>query len=111
MATNLTTAVIDIATGDPVPNLAVSLTTGDGKLLAERQTNEGGHVYDLSDEPLPVGAYRLVYGTGEYFASRGVDHFYPEAIIAFKIDRTDISYEILLEVTQYSYATYRRVND
>ncbi len=51
------------------------------------------------------GVYRLVFGTGEYFAARGVATFYPEVTITFTVSAGH--YHVPLLLSPFAYSTYR----
>ena len=49
--------------------VADGVTDGDGRLRFP--------------DAVPAGTYRLTFGTGSYFAARGVEAFYPEVAVTF----------------------------
>ena len=53
------------------------------------------------------GIYRLVFGTGAYFAHRGVDAFYPEVIVIFELKEETSHCHVPLLLSPYGYSTYR----
>jgi 5-hydroxyisourate hydrolase len=58
------------------------------------------------------GVYRLTFGTGAYFAARGVATFYPEVTVTFEVpplsDRAATGhYHVPLLLSPYAYSTYR----
>ena len=48
---------------------------------------------------------RLVFGTGGYFAARGVTAFYPEVAITFTV--AEGHYHVPLLLSPFAYSTYR----
>ena len=66
--------------------------------------------------PTPPGMYRLVFGTGRYFADRAVATFYPEVTIAFTIAEPgagdpaaahEAHFHVPLLLSPFAYSTYR----
>jgi 5-hydroxyisourate hydrolase len=63
--------------------------------------------------------YRLVFGTGEYFAARAVTAFYPEVTITFTVpeppagaadgaaDGSPGHFHVPLLLSPFAYSTYR----
>jgi 5-hydroxyisourate hydrolase len=103
----ISTHVLDAALGRPAGGVAVTLerraadgewatvargaTDGDGRL---RFAAEAGH-----------GPWRLTFGTGEYFAARGVESFYPEVTVTFTVAAGH--YHVPLLLSAFAYSTYR----
>jgi 5-hydroxyisourate hydrolase len=54
-----------------------------------------------------VGRYRLTFDTGSYFASAGVEPFYPAVVVVFVVRDTSQHYHIPLLLSQFGYSTYR----
>jgi 5-hydroxyisourate hydrolase len=105
----VTTHVLDTARGRPAVGVAVRLerVVGDGaQLVAAAATDRDGRVRDLGDE-LAAGAYRLVFGTGAYFAGLGDDSFYPRVSVEFSLEDPADHYHVPLLVSPYGYSTYR----
>lgn len=51
--------------------------------------------------------YRLVFGTGPYFAARGVAAFYPEVTITFTVADPGAHHHVPLLLSPFAYSTYR----
>ena len=99
----VTTHVLDAALGRPAAGVAVRLERLDGALVAEARTDDDGRVGDLADaEP---GDYRLVFGTGAWFAAAGRETFYPEVAVTFRLG--DGHHHVPLLLSPYAYSTYR----
>jgi 5-hydroxyisourate hydrolase len=98
--------VLDATLGTPAAGVAVSLVAGgaDGWLAIESGSTgaDGRHRFEAATAP---GTYRLVFGTGGYFAARGVAAFYPEVIITFTV--TAGHYHVPLLLSPFAYSTYR----
>ena len=54
-----------------------------------------------------VGVYQLAFGTGAYFAGRGVAAFYPEVTITFTVADPAAHYHVPLLLPPFAYSTYR----
>ncbi|GAA3445679.1 hydroxyisourate hydrolase [Planomonospora venezuelensis] len=100
---SLSTHVLDAALGRPAAGVAVRLESG-GTVVAEGRTDADGR---LSGWSPGAGVHRLVFGTGDYFAARGVAAFYPEVAVAFTIDDPDEHYHVPLLLSPFAYSTYR----
>src|SRR6266568_4491221 len=83
----VSTHVLDASAGRPAADVSVmlSLYRPDGGWLdVESGATDAGGRYRFT-APTPPGVYRLVFGTGRYFAGRAMATFYPEVTIAFTI--------------------------
>jgi len=102
----VSTHVLDAALGTPAAGVAVSLVRdgADGWLAIESGSTgaDGRHRFEAATEP---GTYRLVFGTGGYFAARGVTAFYPEVTVTFTV--TAGHYHVPLLLSPFAYSTYR----
>lgn len=107
----LTTHVLDTSIGKPGKNIAVKLLQQSGESwqgIAQGITNVDGRIPDLlpAEKPLAPGNYKLVFQTGDYFATNNVKGFYPAVEIQFSI--TDTShYHVPLLINPFGYSTYR----
>lgn len=99
----VTTHVLDAATGRPADGVRVRLERSDGTLVGEARTDEDGRVRDLG-ATVP-GQHRLVFATGEWFASTGRDTFYPEVVVTFTLGEGHHHVPLLL--SPFAYTTYR----
>jgi 5-hydroxyisourate hydrolase len=56
-------------------------------------------------DAIPAGTCRLTFGTGSYFAGRGVESFYPEVAVTFMASGGH--YHVPLLLSPFAYSTYR----
>jgi 5-hydroxyisourate hydrolase len=103
---NLTTHVLDTASGIPAAQVRIRLTH-DGEILADTRTNTDGRC----DAPLltdaPAGDYQLVFSIGDYFRAQGIaSPFLDEIPIHFTIE-PGRDYHVPLACSPYAYSTYR----
>ena len=108
----ITTHVLDTMRGLPAPGVPVLLerVTEEGLVtVANGATDSDGRLRDLlSDEyELEVGAYRLSFDTGAYFAATGVEGFYPEVSVVFAVREAGGHYHVPLLLSPHGYSTYR----
>ena len=110
----VTTHVLDLATGRPASGIAVVLERvgGDGsdggvgatERIASARTGADGRIADLGPEKLAAGVYRLRFDTGSFHAGGG---FYPEVAIAFHLAEGGQHYHVPLLLGPWGYTTYR----
>jgi hydroxyisourate hydrolase len=105
--TNLTTHVLDAATGRPAVGVPVELQDRAGTVLGGGRTDEDGRIKDLVSGPVPAGSYRLIFDTGAYHASVGTTGFYPEVVIAFTVTDSQQHHHVPLLLAPFAYSTYR----
>jgi 5-hydroxyisourate hydrolase len=111
MPGKLTTHVLDTSRGVPAAGMKITIYR-DGKLLHSTVTNRDGRLDAplLAGDQLIAGNYRLEFGVGDYFASKGDDgakRFLDVVPIAFKIEDSGRDYHVPLLVSPWSYTTYR----
>jgi 5-hydroxyisourate hydrolase len=108
----ITTHILDVSLGSPAPNVPVIL---------ERETHEGWRVegrgltdddgrlkFTLGeDELFEAGHYRLTFDTGDYFAGREIEAFYPQVTVAFTVRDAAQHYHVPLLLSPFGYSTYR----
>ncbi len=105
----VSTHVLDANAGRPAAGVAVSLSvhgvSGDWVTVETGETGaDGRHRFGAATE---AGVYRLVFGTGGYFAARGVAAFYPEVTITFTVSGAGGHYHVPLLLSPFAYSTYR----
>lgn len=103
----ISTHILDAATGRPAGEVAVSLLTADGTEIATGRTGADGRVNDLGPDRLDSGTYRLSFATGAYFARTSRDTFYPVVSIDFAVTDTEQHYHLPLLLSPFAYSTYR----
>lgn len=103
----VTAHVLDAAAGVPAAGVTVRLTTAAGADIGQAVTNDDGRVPDLGPDHLDSGAYRVTFGSGDYFARRRVESFHPEVSVLFTVTADEAHYHIPLLLSPYSYTTYR----
>lgn len=104
MAT-LSTHVLDTGAGRPAAGVTVVLESVEGSVLAEARTDADGRVGSIGDDLAP-GDYRLRFDTGTWFSDSGVEGFYPEVAVSFRI-AVDEHFHVPLLLSPYGYSTYR----
>ncbi|MFC6085703.1 hydroxyisourate hydrolase [Sphaerisporangium aureirubrum] len=104
---SLSTHVLDAMLGRPAEGVAVRLER-DGRVVGEGVTDGDGRLRDwLPDGEPGAGVYRLVFGTGAYFAAAGVDAFYPEVVVTFAVADPTAHHHVPLLLSPFAYSTYR----
>ncbi len=102
----VSTHVLDATLGAPAAGVLVSLVfsaAGGWEVIETGSTDaDGRHRFEAWTKP---GVYRVVFGTGEYFAARGMTAFYPEVTITFTV--TGGHYHVPLLLSPFAYSTYR----
>ena len=74
----------------------ITLLTGAGDVVASATTNDDGRVPELGPDLLDAGDYRIEFGTGAYFATRGQATFYPRVVIDFTVVAGQAHYHVPL---------------
>jgi 5-hydroxyisourate hydrolase len=107
---HLTTHVLDAATGQPAPNMVVSLARhlpgGGTDPIAQGFTDPDGRLA-LGPEHLEAGMYALTFGTGAWFADRGIPTFYPLVTVTFSVEEPGRHLHVPLLLSPFAYSTYR----
>lgn len=103
---HLTTHVLDAASGLPAAGVAVELADPRGLPVDDAVTDADGRA-GLGPEELPPGDYTLAFRTGAYFATRGVESFYPVVTVAFTVDASGRHLHVPLLLSPFAYSTYR----
>lgn len=102
---SLSTHVLDATTGRPASGVAVSLSRS-GNEVAAGVTDGDGRIAEVTAD-LEEGTYRLRFDTASYFASQGVNGFYPEVLITFEVTDAHAHHHVPLLLSPYAYSTYR----
>jgi 5-hydroxyisourate hydrolase len=103
----VTTHVLDAARGRPAAGVAVRLETSDGVPLAAAETEADGRVTELGPRRVAPGDYRLTFATGAYFERLGIESFYPQVQITFRITDPGQHFHVPLLLSPFAYSTYR----
>ena len=106
---SLSTHVLDSTTGRPAAGMVVRLEVAADVLwtaLGSGVTDPDGRLKGWGDVTLRPGKYRLTFDTGNWFAERDLECFYPEVIITFTVS-DDGHYHVPLLLAPYAYSTYR----
>ncbi|PPF28801.1 hydroxyisourate hydrolase [Rathayibacter tritici] len=109
-ASHVTTHVLDAVRGRPARDVPVALEARSGSgwhRLAQARTDDDGRVGAFGPQRLPAGVYRVVFDTGSWFAASGTESFYPEVVVAFRLDDEDAHLHIPLLLSPFAYSTYR----
>lgn len=103
----ITTHILDTATGRPAVGVRVSLQDGNGSEIASGLTDEDGRVARLGPDGLARGSYRLSFAVGDYFARSGRETFYSIVSVDFLVADAERHYHVPLLVSPFAYSTYR----
>ena len=106
----ISTHVLDLATGDPAPDVGVALfrltDAGAPELVSEARTDSEGRIRDLLDgAPLTAADYQLAFDVGGY--ADDPDAFFQSAAVALRITDVERSYHVPLLLSPYGMSTYR----
>lgn len=105
----ITSHVLDTSSGRPAAGVAVRLERSrrdNWEPVADLATDTDGRVARFGTEPLTAGVFRLVFGTGQYYARQDVDCFFPEVTVLF-LTVDDRHYHVPLLLSPFGYSTYR----
>ncbi len=105
---SLSTHVLDAISGRPAAGVHVRLfeeVDGDWQATAEGHTDEDGRITRLGTPG--TGVKRLWFDVGSYFDTVGVDAFYPEVTVAFRITDGAAHLHVPLLLSPFAYSTYR----
>lgn len=104
--------VLDTTTGTPAEGIAVALyrlgIEPEQTAIARGITARDGSIANFlpEDSVLPPGRYRLVYETGDYFASSGTPTLFPEISVSFVVS-DERRYVLPLLLAPHGYTVYR----
>jgi 5-hydroxyisourate hydrolase len=102
---SVSTHVLDAVAGRPAAGMTVRLVDENG-LVAEGTTNADGRCR-LVEGATGAGAHRLVFGTGDWFATQGRETFYPEVVLTFAVREPAEHHHVPLLLSPFAYSTYR----
>lgn len=106
----LSTHVLDLARGAPGAGIDVVLHRASGTqstLVTRATTNADGRIPSPFGGELEAGWYELVFSAGAYFARAGVESFYDQITVRFRIDPGTEKYHVPLLLAPWGYSTYR----
>ena len=102
---SVSTHVLDSVLGRPAAGVAVRLFAGED-LLAEGVTDRDGRCR-LTEDATALGAHRLVFATGPWFAAQDRATFYPEVVLTFDVREPAEHHHVPLLLAPFAYSTYR----
>jgi len=109
----ISTHVLDTSRGRPAAGVDAVLArrTADGgwKEIGRGTTDDDGRIAAVlpAGTPLSAGDYRLTFALGPWFESRGVETFYPEATVVFRVGDPGQHHHVPLLLSPFGYTTYR----
>jgi 5-hydroxyisourate hydrolase len=107
----ITTHVLDTARGRPAAGVGVVLEQRTGPDTWEErgrgQTDADGRLRELLRRPLEAAVYRLSFDTAAYFATQGIETFYPQVSVVFEVRSSGQHHHVPLLVSPFGYSTYR----
>ena len=107
----ITTHVLDTSVGRPAEGVPVVLEQLDGegwREVGSGATNADGRLANLlAAERVQAATYQLRFDTAAYFEARGVEGFYPEIAIRFRVTDSGAHHHVPLLVSPFGYSTYR----
>ena len=106
----ISTHVLDLASGEPAPGVAVALfrlaDDGSPELISELRTDGDGRIRDLLDGGrLIEGDYQLAFDVGGY--ADEPDGFFQSMAVALRIVDASRSYHVPLLLSPFGMSTYR----
>lgn len=104
---HLSAHVLDAVAGAPAEGIVVQLASAEGDPIDSARTDADGRVTDLGPDHLEPGRYEVTFESGDYFAGRGLDCFYPAITVLFTVAAGQPHYHVPLLLSPYSYTTYR----
>ncbi|ATG52741.1 hydroxyisourate hydrolase [Brachybacterium vulturis] len=104
---HLTAHVLDTMTGTPATGILLHLDTAAGERIASATTDADGRARELGPAVLDPGEYRITFRTGEYFAARGQETFFPRVTVDFTVAPDQDHYHVPLLLSPFAFSTYR----
>jgi len=94
---------LDVERGDP------AAADGGWRRLASAETDADGRAAVLlpAGTALAAATYRLTFEIGAWFRARGLDAFYPQATVVFRVGDPAQHYHVPLLLSPFGYTTYR----
>ena len=112
MSSPITTHILNTATGRPAAGVTVVLFRWHQGKLAEMgrgETDSDGRMMSglIDGADYSAGEYQIRFETAAYFATHGIDTFFPRITIDFVVSPGEEHYHIPLLLTPFGYTTYR----
>ncbi len=107
---SMSSHVLDGTRGRPAVGVTVRwdrLSDGVWETVAHAVTDDDGRVGDWGGATPDKGVHRVVFGSGDYFAGRQVDTFYPEVVVCFEVTDPTQHHHVPLLLSPFAYSTYR----
>lgn len=107
---SLSSHVLDGTSGTPAVGVSLRwerLAGAQWEPVAHAVTDGDGRVTGWDGSDPEAGTHRLVFGTGEYFARRGLPTFYPEVMVVFEVTDPGQHHHVPLLLSPFAYSTYR----
>lgn len=109
----ISTHVLDTSRGRPAAGVGATLArrTPDGawEEVGRGRTDDDGRIASLlpAGGRLSAATYRLTFAIGPWFEARGVEAFYPEAAVVFRVREPEQHHHVPLLLSPFAYSTYR----
>ena len=103
----ISTHVLDTSLGKPAAGVRVAFEQDDGHTIAASATDADGRIASFDAGEIAPGSYRLRFDSAEYFTKTNRAVFYPEVVVAFRIEAGDEHFHIPLLLSPFGYSTYR----
>jgi len=102
----ISTHVLDTSLGKPAAGVRVTFEREDGQII-DAITDADGRIGEFESGDIAPGTYRLRFDSAEYFTKTNRPVFYPEVVVAFRIEAGDEHFHIPLLISPFGYSTYR----
>lgn len=108
----LSTHILNISLGEPVPDVEVVLQKMEKKnvwnTISKSKTDSNGRITDFLslNNQNNQGIYKLIFKTSPYFERLQVKTFYPFIEVVFQINNLQ-HYHVPITLSPYGYSTYR----
>jgi len=109
----ITTHIFDTSRGRPAAGIETTLEThdpsGGWQLVGRGVSRADGRLETLTrtDRAPSPGVYRLVFDTGDYFATLSERTFYPRIVVVFEVVPGEAHYHLPVLISPYGYSTHR----
>jgi|SRR5687767_10628961 len=109
----ISTHVLDTTRGRPAAGVRVLLESvdlsGARREVTSTTTDADGRVRELipAGAEARTGSYCLTFETGGYFATLGIETFYPRVTVEFEVRDAAQHHHVPLLLSPYGYSTYR----